>query len=149
MGKRRHILPAALIAATLSAPAAGADTLDDPLRFFANCTGRLSAELSHRWMMAAPDASEIEALRATMIDVLAAMTPEDGGREVLTWRIAARTAHSALLSRATFGNDDWARDRAAQEVAHCAALVLGPPEPAPGESDAAEMVSLPASQPVP
>jgi len=132
MGKRRHILPAALIAA-LSAPlTAGAEMPDDPLLFFAHCTGRLSAELSHHWMLASPHADEIEEMRAALIDILDMMTPEGAGRDVLNWRIDARAAHAALLTRATFSQDSWARDRAAAEIAQCAAFVLGPPEPTPG-----------------
>ncbi|MEM9320026.1 MAG: hypothetical protein AAGA70_13630 [Pseudomonadota bacterium] len=128
---RSHILPAVLIAALLPAPQAGADTPDDPLRFFATCAGRLSAELSHRWMFSDPGADDIEVLRIALLDIVEMLTPEDGGREVLSWRIQARTAHSALLSRAVFQNDDWASDRAAAEVAYCASFVLGPTPPAP------------------
>ena len=147
MGKRSHILPAALIAAMFGAPGEGADLPDDPLLFFAHCTGRLSAELSHHWMMASARADDIEALRRQFIEVLEMMTPEGAGREVLGWRLDARAAHAALLTRATFQDDAWARDRAASEIAHCASFLLGPSD-APTAEPAATP-PLPASQLVP
>ena len=147
MGMRKHIAALALIAASLGAPAQGADTPDDPLNFFANCTGRLSAELSHRWMLAETDTSEIEGIRAAFIDILATITPEGAGRDVLNLRIQARTAHSALLSRALFGRDDWASDRAAGEIARCAAFVVGPTVPATDDSGVSD--TIPVSAPIP
>ena len=147
MGKRSHILPAALIAAMFGAPGEGADLPDDPLLFFAHCTGRLSAELSHHWMLASAEADGIEALRREFIEVLEMMTPEGAGREVLGWRLDARAAHAALLTRAMFQSDDWASDRAASEIAQCTSFLLGPGD-APVE-DPPATPPLPASQPIP
>lgn len=149
MGKWRHILPAALLAAICGAPSQGADTPDDPLLYFAHCTGRLSAELSHRWMLAQHDTTEIESVRHALISILEVMTPQGEGRTVLNWRIDARAAHAALLTRATFREDTWARDRAAAEIAQCAALVLGPAVDAPNAQEPSDLPPMPASQPMP
>lgn len=149
MGKRIHFFLAALIAAMLSGPQAGADTPDDPLRFFADCTGRLSAELSHLWMMASPGSDQVEGLRAATIDILEAITPEGQGRQVLSWRLQARSAHAALLSRATFRNDPWASDRAAAQIAYCASFIVGPIPEAPTTAEPSDLPPVPASQPIP
>ncbi|MEM6609865.1 MAG: hypothetical protein AAF689_14965 [Pseudomonadota bacterium] len=147
MGKRRHILPAALIAATVAAPQVGADTPGDPLRFFADCAGRFSAELSHRWMMSDPTADDIEALRAALLEIVASLTPDGAGREVLNWRLQARTAHSALLSRASFQDDGWAAERATAHINHCAAFLLGPTAPAPAEPNTPDIAATAAFAP--
>lgn len=149
MGTWRHILTAITTLASLGSPVLGGDTPDDPLRFFAHCTGRLSAEMSHRATLAQPGVEDVATLRASFITLVQALTPEGHGREVLSWRIDARAAHSALLSRATFQQDAWAASRAEAEVAHCVSLVLGPQEAPADTGDPAPMPPMPASQPVP
>ncbi|MBF9034526.1 hypothetical protein HKCCE2091_09765 [Rhodobacterales bacterium HKCCE2091] len=139
MGIGTHIAQAALLAASLSTGHASADTVSNPLYFFATCAGRLSAELSYQWMVSDPAAAETEAVRAAVLDIVAALTPEGEGRGVLSWRVEARAAHSALLSRAVFHSDDWARSRADQEIAHCRAYIVGPVAPVPTEAEPADI----------
>lgn len=149
MGKLSRKIQAALVAAILAPTITGADTPDDPLRFFANCAGRMAAELSHRQMLAEPNTTEIAALRAGLLEILAAITPSDQARDVLNWRIEARAAHSGLLSRASFRGSTWAEERAAAEVAYCASFVIGPAGPPQIEVDAVDMPPMNTSQPLP
>ncbi|MBF9043870.1 hypothetical protein HKCCE4037_11070 [Rhodobacterales bacterium HKCCE4037] len=145
MGRWMHIIPAAFLAASVPAGPAGADMLDDPLRLFANCVGRLTAELSHQWLLRDPAASETEALRSAMIDVLAALAPPGDSARVLNMRIEARVAHDALRMRGTFRADAWAEARADAEIATCAAHVVGSnAEVAAAPSGTASPSALPA-----
>ena len=79
---------------------------DQQLKFFANCAGRLSAQMEFQWMFDG-DASEItKRQRGAVIDILDAIIPPGRGPEVLNWRIEAKHAHAVLLNRSTFGQDD-------------------------------------------
>ncbi|MEL6643296.1 MAG: hypothetical protein AAFQ79_05115 [Pseudomonadota bacterium] len=69
---------------------------------FAVCTGRLSAELEHAWLMQDDQADLIEAQRAAMTDLLDAVTDTESQNRALAWRIDAKAAHKALLRQATF-----------------------------------------------
>lgn len=113
-----------LLTSFLPLPALAEDGL---LHLFAGCTGRLSAQMEHHWLMGRP-AEEIQAQRSAMITLLDAIQPPDQGKHVLQIRIGAKFAHAALLQRATFNEDasdaDWAAARAEVELAHCASLVL-------------------------
>ncbi|WP_146136623.1 hypothetical protein [Aliiruegeria haliotis] len=95
---------------------------------FAGCAGRLSALMQHQWLFADPAARETEARRADMVALLDAVMPVRVGREVLSRRTAARSAHTALLTRAAFNEDTadaaWARRRAEAEIQLCYDLVL-------------------------
>ena len=66
--------------------------------------------------------------RAAVIDLVEAIMPPDRGRDVLHWRISAKLAQSALLTRATFNDnaDDaaWARQQATQFERACTGLLL-------------------------
>ena len=129
MGRWTHIVTAALFAATLPVGALRADMGGDPLRFMATCVGRLSAEVFHQRILHDPAASETDALRSTMIEILASLTPEGHGAQVLNIRIEANAAHSALLTRGTYRGEAWATERAAAEIAYCASFVVfEPPE---------------------
>lgn len=110
----------------LAVPTAHADMPDDPQRFFADCAGRMSAELSFRWMFSDPSADQIEDLRRATLDVLGAMTAEGQEARVMAWRVEARSAHSALLSQGTFRGAEWAVTRAAENIAHCTQFIVGP-----------------------
>ena len=127
MGRWTHIMTAALFAATLPGGALRADMGDDPLRFIATCVGRLSAEVFHQRILHDPAASQTEALRTAMIDILASLTPEGHGAHVLNMRIEANAAHSALLTRGTYRGEAWATDRAAAEISYCASLIVFEP----------------------
>ena len=101
---------------------------DALLDTFATCAGRLSAQMEYEWMFDGPAAERTGAQRAAMVALLAAILPEGRGPEVLARRISAKAAHSALLTRATFGDDPhagWAARRAEVLVAECTALLLG------------------------
>ena len=95
---------------------------------FAACTGRLSAQMEHHWLMSRPSET-IEARRKAMISLLEAVQRPSEGREVLAYRIEAKHAQAVLLSRATFNDDPadahWAATRAEAEIAACAALLTG------------------------
>jgi hypothetical protein len=101
---------------------------DDPLRTFASCAGRLSAQVEHQWLMSDPASERTEAQRAAMISLLEAIMPSDAARQVLAWRIDAKQAQAVLLTRATFNDDAgdaaWAARRAEMQVAACTGLLL-------------------------
>ncbi len=112
----------------LTGTSASSMTAETQLRLFANCAGRLTAELEHAWLLDTGSASMIENQRAQVVDLLSAVIPPDRGWEVLNWRIDARAAQRALLQRATFGKDthdaQWARDAAALYLNDCTGLLL-------------------------
>lgn len=111
--------------------AAGADALragDDIVWTFASCTGRLSAQMEHQWLVSDPASEQTQARRDAMISLLeATMAPEDGPA-VLNWRIEAKYAQAQLLTRAHFNQDEsdaaWARNRADAQIAACNGLLL-------------------------
>ena len=96
---------------------------------FANCAGRLSAQMEHQWLINDANADRTKAHRAAMIALLEATMPRDGGRDVLARRIEAKQAQAVLLTRATFNDDaddaQWALRRAEMEIAHCVGMLLG------------------------
>ena len=111
--------------------ATGADALrasEDVVWTFASCTGRLSAQMEHQWLMSDPTSDQTAARRAAMISLLEATMAPDQGRTVLSWRIEAKHAQAQLLTRAHFNNDDedaaWAQNRAEAEIAACNGLLL-------------------------
>lgn len=112
-------------AAHLSGPARAEDDL---LRIIASCAGQLSAELEHQWLMGEPDAEATEARRAALLDILEALLPEDRKSDALNWRIEAKVAQAALLSRATFSEEEsdryWALRRARDVTAACVGFIL-------------------------
>jgi hypothetical protein len=95
---------------------------------FASCTGRLSAELQHAWLLNDPDAKIIEHRRAQFIDLIQAVTPPEQLRHSLNLRIDAKMAHAELLTVADFSNDsdrsEWAMRRAKFEIDYCAGFLL-------------------------
>lgn len=96
---------------------------------FATCTGRLSAQMEHEWLMNDPASDQTEARRAAMVSLLDAVMPEDQGSQVLNWRINAKVAHATLLTRATFNEDKadalWATNRVEAHLSACTGLLLG------------------------
>ena len=95
---------------------------------FAACTGRLSAQMEHHWLLSRP-ADTIARRREAMISLLEAVQPPGGGPALLARRIEAKHAQAALLTRASFNDDPadahWALARAEGEIASCAALLTG------------------------
>ena len=108
---------------TIVATPATAD-LTDPLREFATCTGRLSAQMEHEWLLQDNAAEATEAYRATMIELVQAVMEPGQGRSVLQWRVDAKLAHAALLTRATFKEDQWAAVQAQRLVLSCTSLLV-------------------------
>jgi len=105
-----------------------AQGLDDPAHLFATCAGRLSAQMEHQWLLSDPSVHRTEAARLAMLDVLDSLTPTDQASSVLNWRIEAKSAHAALLRRATFRGDAWATEMAQSLTRHCTSLVIVPRE---------------------
>ncbi len=108
--------------------ASSAYASDDPLRIFASCAGRLSATMEHQWLMGDPNSDRTEAQREAMLSLVDAIMAPDQGRDVLSWRIEAKQAHSVLLTRATFNDDAedaaWALTRAQTQLGACTGLLL-------------------------
>ena len=107
-------------AAALAAP---------PTSMFAACAGRLTAQLEHEWLIAAPEAEQTERQRAAMVSLVEASLAPGDDRRTTALRIEARLAHRAILTRATFNDDPvdraWAARRAGHAVAACRAMLLG------------------------
>jgi len=107
--------------------AAGAGMLPGIVATFATCTGRLSAQMEHEWLMGGHDEA-IASQRAAMAELLVSITPAGAGRDALAARIEAKMAHASLLTRATFNRDAedaaWASARAEAEIAACQGLLL-------------------------
>ena len=102
---------------------------EDIVWTFASCTGRLSAQMEHQWLVSDPASETTKARRAAMISLLEAVMTPDQGHTVLARRIEAKHAHLQLLTRAYFNLDiddaAWAQKRAESEIAACASLMLG------------------------
>ncbi|PJI91351.1 hypothetical protein BC777_0177 [Yoonia maricola] len=116
--------------AVLSGQTTSAQTFDpeQQLRTFADCAGRLSAVMEYQWMFDGAASEQTKRHRAAVIDLVEATMPPDRGREVLHWRISAKLAQSALLTRATFNADAddaaWALAQAQRFERACTGLLL-------------------------
>jgi hypothetical protein len=103
--------------------------LADPLRTFAACAGRLSAQMEFEWMFDGPASEATKARREVVLEILDAMMPPDAGRTVLNWRIESKMAHASLLTRSKFDHNPRfalrAERLAARNLANCDALLLG------------------------
>ena len=121
----QRCVAALVLALSLVQPANAAE----PLHIvFAQCLGRLSAEMEHHWLMQDPRAEATEVHRATMIALTDAVTPAGFERETMHIRLEAKFAHKALLARAAFNEDPedarWAAARARDAAARCVGLLL-------------------------
>lgn len=100
----------------------------DPLRTFANCAGRLSAFMEYQWMFDGEGSEQTQMQRAAMLDLIEATMAPDQARQILHWRISAKMAHAALLTRATFNDDPadalWAQRAAERLRLGCTSLLL-------------------------
>ena len=117
------------LAAVLPTEVAASENL---FGIFASCTGRLSAQLEHEWLMQDASAHQTERQRDSMSDILQALSGANGARGGLSLRVEAKAAHADLLRRATFNRDTedarWAGRKARRDVAWCLALITGDPE---------------------
>lgn len=128
-GIETYLTPIAVcLALGWPASPAHAEDNDTQLRTFAACAGRMSAIMEYQWMFDGTASEQTQRQRAAMLDLIAAIMPADRGREVLNWRISAKMAQSALLTRATFNDDRedaaWASRMAEQQARECTALLL-------------------------
>jgi hypothetical protein len=129
-GKKTIARPFALVAALLSAATSSAQPLDieEQLRTFATCAGRLSAVMEHQWMFDGPASEHTQRRRDAVLELVEAAMPPERGSEVLQWRISAKVAQAGLLTRATFNNDArdaaWARAQADRLARACTGLLL-------------------------
>ena len=129
MGAMKRLLLAAL--ATLATGAMTASAAEDEIgpRYFAVCTGRLSAQLSHDWLMQSDRAGATERHREHLLEILAAVSTPETETQLMSSRIDAKAAHAALLRRATFGSDPddraWAARLAERQIHACTALLFG------------------------
>lgn len=96
----------------------------DLMRLFATCTGRLSAMMEYQWLVQDPGASDTEARRDAMAELLAAAMPVDGAARAMDLRLQAKAAEAQLLLRALDRNGAWALALARRQVAGCAALLV-------------------------
>ncbi|PRY78364.1 hypothetical protein CLV80_104333 [Yoonia maritima] len=113
---------------TMQAAHADLRLKDEQLRVFATCAGRLSATMEFQWMFDGEGSEATKTQRDNMVQLINAIMPADHAREVLNWRIASKSAHAALLTRATFNDDpgdaDWAQHHAARLIRECTGLLL-------------------------
>ncbi|MBF9061167.1 hypothetical protein HKCCSP123_18460 [Rhodobacterales bacterium HKCCSP123] len=117
---------AALLGLFLVLPASvRADQGEPTLPRFAECAGRLVAQMEHEWLLSDPASAETEATLDAVAAVLELMAP-GGTVETRAWRASARAAHRRLLSSASFGRAHWAGDAARRYILGCTALVVLP-----------------------
>jgi hypothetical protein len=84
--------------------------------------------MEYQWMFDGPASETTKAQRAAVLELIDAIMPPGRGPEVLNWRISAKQAQSALLTRATFNDDPndakWAAQRAANQLTDCTGFLL-------------------------
>ncbi|MGJ8605674.1 MAG: hypothetical protein ACSHXH_16275 [Marivita sp.] len=94
----------------------------------AECVGRLSAQIEHRWLFADRPTDLIEKDQRHLIDILNSLITPDTAALGLAARIDAKMAHAALLTQAAFSEDarsaNWANKRANQEIRLCVDILL-------------------------
>ena len=61
--------------------------------------------VEYQWMFDGPESERTAQLRDSVLQLLNAVMQQGQAREVLNWRISAKLAQSALLTRATFNDD--------------------------------------------
>jgi hypothetical protein len=120
--KLRGVCLTGMAVLSLTAPCRAAP---DMTAVFAVCTGQMSANLEHHWLMSR-DPSQAEAEYRAMDDVLAAVLTPGTAPQAMGWRVAAKMAMRAMLARADLQNDMAARDRAAMLIAECRRLIGAP-----------------------
>jgi hypothetical protein len=115
------------ITATLSCGSAQAYDVALSERF-AECTGRLSAEIEHAWLIGDDRADELQVQRDEMANLLDAVSEPDARVRSMAHRIAAKAAHADLIASAYFSEDQEQASRAAARaetlVLTCTAMLL-------------------------
>jgi hypothetical protein len=120
----------ALALAVLLSPAppawAETDAATEQLRFFATCTGRLSALMEHQWMFDGPASDLTKDRRDAMLSLVEAVALPGDERRALIWRVEAKAAQAALLQQAAFGqaaNAERARHLSDRLMGDCTAAI--------------------------
>lgn len=125
MSGLKTIVAAIVTVSTLAHPVQAARSLH---HVFADCAGRFSAEVEHAWLIQNSQSDLLAYQREAFIALVEATGGDREGHS-LNLRIEAKAAQAALLSEARFGTDadraEWARRRAAMEIATCRLLLLG------------------------
>lgn len=100
---------------------------DAQLRLFASCVGRLSAVVEHEWNAAGAVSRTTAARRDAVVQIVAAILPQDRSRDALYWRNAAKEAQSNLIARANSASDAadaaWAQSQARRLEQECTSLL--------------------------
>lgn len=98
-----------------------------PEHLFATCAGRLSALTEFQWLTDGPASEQTARQRDAMVALAEAAAPDAARPHLITWRVNAKAALTALLQRAAFGSDPegHAARRAERLVTACRALLLG------------------------
>jgi len=117
------------LVALLASPVVANQASPDPqLRFFASCTGRLSALIEYQWTHDTAVVDQTIAQRNAMVTLITAVMPPDAGRDVLLMRVEAKHAQAALLQRATRAatpaEAKWAMQRADALLQDCTSVLL-------------------------
>lgn len=102
MNSLRTLSVALILAACFATPIRAGDGI---VWTFAECTGRLSAQMEHQWLTSDPASETTEARRKVMIALLEATMSKEDPRSILAHRIDAKHAQSQLLTRARFNRD--------------------------------------------
>ncbi len=101
---------------------------DDLVMVFAGCTGRISAEMEHAWLMNDPRADTLQSQRQRFVSILDAIMPSDRARALLSHRVETKLAHAAILTTARFGTNprlsELAKQRAQIQIQACQTLLL-------------------------
>ena len=96
---------------------------------FATCAGRLSALMEHQWLISDPAADVTALERDAMLSLVDAVVAPKDRASALGWRVGAKAAQAALLTRARFGTDARAAGLAARQaeehLGQCRSLLLG------------------------
>ncbi len=79
--------------------------------------------MEHQWLVDGPASEATARSREAMLALVDAVAPKGDAARVIGWRIEAKVAHAALLTRATFGRDRLAKQRADDLIRHCLALI--------------------------
>jgi len=84
--------------------------------------------MEFQWLFDGDASEQTKRQRASVVDILEAMTPDARGREILSWRIEAKQAQAVLLSRGTFDQDPRgariANILALRRIDECRSLLL-------------------------
>lgn len=112
-----------LTALTFGSLVASPAMTDALLRQFSVCAGRYSALVEHQWLVNGPGSEASKRQRDSLVALVEAVVGPDSAGDAMQWRIEAKVAQRALLSRAHFARDEVAEKRSAQLLQACADLI--------------------------